>query len=64
MWKLCRERAILRLDVITPHNETIQREFGEAFVAWYQEKTGEEVYVNWLYPGGTSEIKRVLDSGF
>ena len=56
--------GVLRLDVITPHNETIQREFGEAFVAWYQEKTGEEVYVNWLYPGGTSEIKRVLDSGF
>lgn len=56
--------GVLRLEVITPHNETIQREFGEAFVAWYQEKTGEEVYVNWLVPGGTSEIKRVLDSGF
>ncbi|MGJ8724380.1 MAG: ABC transporter substrate-binding protein [Roseibacillus sp.] len=56
--------GVLRLDVITPHNETIQREFGEAFVAWYQDKTGEEVYVNWLVPGGTSEIKRVLDSGF
>lgn len=56
--------GVLRLDVITPHNETIQREFGEAFVSWYQEKKGKEVYVNWLVPGGTSEIKRVLDSGF
>ena len=54
----------LRLEIITPHNETIQREFGEAFVKWYFERTGEEVYVNWRYPGGTSEIKRVLDSGF
>lgn len=56
--------GVLRLEVITPHNETIQREFGEAFVRWYEEKNGEEVYVNWLVPGGTSEIKRVLDSGF
>ncbi|MDQ8192403.1 ABC transporter substrate-binding protein [Roseibacillus persicicus] len=56
--------GVLRLEVITPHNETIQREFGEAFVEWYQEKHGREVYVNWLVPGGTSEIKRVLDSGF
>lgn len=56
--------GVLRLEVITPHNETIQREFGEAFVTWYQEKHGREVYVNWLVPGGTSEIKRVLDSGF
>ena len=56
--------GVLRLEVITPHNETIQREFGEAFVDWYQKKHGQEVYVNWLVPGGTSEIKRVLDSGF
>ena len=56
--------GVLRLEVITPHNETIQREFGEAFVRWYQEEKGREVYVNWLVPGGTSEIKRVLDSGF
>ena len=51
---------VLRLDVITPHNQTIQREFGEAFVAWYAATYGKEVYVNWLVPGGTSEIKRCL----
>lgn len=56
--------GVLRLEVITPHNETIQREFGEAFTEWYWEKEGREVYVNWLVPGGTSEIKRVLDSGY
>ncbi len=52
------------LRVITPHNETIRREFGNAFTDWWKAKTGESVYVNWLTPGGTSEIRRVLDSGF
>ena len=56
--------GVLRLSVITPHNQTIQREFGEAFASWYRAEYGEEVYINWLVPGGTSEIKRVLDSGF
>lgn len=56
--------ADLRLDVITPHNETIRREFGEAFAAYWKEKTGQSVYVNWRTPGGTSEIKRVLDSSY
>ena len=57
-------QAELRLEVITPHNELIRREFGEAFSRWYEEKHGESVYVNWRTPGGTSEIKRVLDSAF
>lgn len=57
-------RATLRLEVITPHNELIRREFGEAFSHWYEQKHGKSVYVNWRTPGGTSEIKRVLDSAF
>ncbi len=57
-------KAELRLEVITPHNELIRREFGDAFSAWYREEKGENVYVNWRTPGGTSEIKRVLDSAF
>lgn len=57
-------KAELRLDIITPHNELIRREFGEAFSHWYQAEHGEDVYVNWRTPGGTSEIKRVLDSAF
>lgn len=56
--------ADVRLDIITPHNETIRREFGEAFGEWWEERTGTSVYVNWRTPGGTSEIKRVLDSAF
>ncbi len=57
-------KAELRLDIITPHNELIRREFGEAFSEWYKAEKGEDVYVNWRTPGGTSEIKRVLDSAF
>ncbi len=54
----------VRLEVITPHTETIRREFGEAFAEHWEEKTGESVYVNWRVPGGTSEIKRVLDGAY
>lgn len=53
-----------RLVVITPHNETIRAEFGEAFAGWWKERSGRTVYVDWRTPGGTSEIRRVLDSGF
>lgn len=56
--------ADLRIEIITPHNEMIRREFGDAFSKWYQKKSGKSVYVNWRTPGGTSEIKRVLDSAF
>lgn len=53
-----------RINIITPHNETIRREFGEAFQDWWQAKTGEAVYVNWLTPGGTSEIRMVIDGKY
>ncbi|YCM44187.1 extracellular solute-binding protein [Verrucomicrobiaceae bacterium 227] len=56
--------ADLRLEVITPHNEAIRREFGDAFSKWYEEQNGKSVYINWRTPGGTSEIKKVLDSAF
>lgn len=58
------EGADRELRIITPHNETIRREFGEAFATYWYEKTGERVYINWLTPGGTSEISRVLDGAF
>lgn len=52
------------LVVITPHNETIRSEFTEAFNSYWQKKTGKKVYVDWRTPGGTSEIRLVLDSKF
>ncbi|MCA9916250.1 MAG: ABC transporter substrate-binding protein, partial [Anaerolineae bacterium] len=58
------EHADRRINIITPHNETIRREFGEAFQSWWKGKTGETVYVNWLTPGGTSEIRKILDGKY
>ena len=58
------DEADRRINIITPHNETIRREFGEAFHDWWKEKTGETVYVNWLTPGGTTEIRKILNSKF
>lgn len=58
------ENADRRITIITPHNETIRREFGEAFQEWWKEKHGETVYVNWLTPGGTSEIRKILNGKY
>lgn len=52
------------LVVMTPHNETIRREFSEAFASYWKNKTGKTVYIDWRTPGGTSEIRLVLDSEF
>ncbi len=53
-----------RLVIITPHNESIRNEYGEAFARWWKERSGRSVYVDWRTPGGTAEIRKVLDSGF
>ncbi|WP_035605536.1 ABC transporter substrate-binding protein [Haloferula sp. BvORR071] len=53
-----------RLVIITPHNETIRSEFGEAFAAHWKAKTGRTLYIDWRIPGGTSDITRVLNSSF
>ena len=53
-----------RLVIITPHNETIRSEFGEAFARHWKDKTGRTLNIDWRIPGGTSDIRRVLDSSF
>lgn len=58
------ENADRRINIVSPHNDAICREFGEAFQEWWMKKTGESVYVNWLRPGGTSEIRMVIDGRF
>jgi len=49
---------------MTPHNETIRREFGEAFAEHWKEKTGQTLFIDWRTPGGTSEMRLVLDGKF
>ena len=53
-----------QLVVLTPHNESIRREFGEAFAAYWKKTTGRSIHVDWRTPGGTSEIRMVLDAGY
>lgn len=53
-----------RLVILSPHNESIRKEFGEAFAAWWKKGKGRSVHVDWRTPGGTSEIRMVLDAGF
>ncbi len=50
------------LVIMTPHNEQIRYEFETGFEAWHQEMYDEEVDVVWSIPGGTSEIRRMLQS--
>jgi iron(III) transport system substrate-binding protein len=53
-----------RLTILTPHNETIRREFTEGFQKWYQARTGRTVRLDWRTPGGTSEIVKVISSEY
>ncbi len=52
------------LVILSPHNESIRQEFGEAFARYWRKTTGRSIYVDWRTPGGTSEIRMVLDAGF
>jgi len=52
------------LVILSPHNETLRQEIGEAFARYWKERSGRSVYLDWRTPGGTSEIRMVLDAGF
>ncbi|TVR48422.1 MAG: extracellular solute-binding protein [Puniceicoccaceae bacterium] len=52
------------LVIISPHNEAIRHEFGQAFRAWYREQTGRTVRMDWRVLGGTSEINRFVESEY
>ena len=53
-----------RLVILTPHPERLRAEFGQAFVRYWRERTGEPVRIDWRVPGGTSEIAVLLKSEF
>lgn len=48
------------LVIISPHNEAIRYEFGNAFSEWHSAKFGRPVKVDWRVVGGTTEIMRYL----
>jgi len=50
------------LVIITPHNEQIRYEFERAFEDWHERIYGSPIDVVWSVPGGTSEIRRMLQA--
>ncbi|MDX6767799.1 MAG: extracellular solute-binding protein [Candidatus Methylacidiphilales bacterium] len=57
-------RAQDELIIVSPHWEGIQYEFGVAFPAWYQARTGRSITVRWRDMGGTSQIEKALDATY
>ncbi|TVQ56401.1 MAG: extracellular solute-binding protein [Phycisphaerales bacterium] len=53
-----------RLIIITPHNEQIRHEFSRTFNEWHEREYGERVNVIYSVPGGTSEIRAMLQAQF
>lgn len=54
----------LELIIITPHNEQIRYEFARAFDRWHRRNFGRGVKVIYNVPGGTSEIRKMLESQY
>ena len=52
------------LVILSPHNESIRQEFSKAFATHWKKSTGRSIYIDWRIPGGTSEIRMVLDAGY
>jgi iron(III) transport system substrate-binding protein len=50
--------------IITPHNEQIRFEFAQAFDEWHRKRFGKPVNVVFNVPGGTSEIRRMLEAQY
>ena len=49
--------------VITPNNEQIRQEFGDAFARWHLRTYGTPAAVVWNTPGGAGDIRRLLEAG-
>ncbi|MCA9279499.1 MAG: extracellular solute-binding protein [Phycisphaeraceae bacterium] len=52
------------LIILTPHVQQIREEFARAFDQWHQAKYGTRVRIDWRIPGGTSEIRRLLEAKY
>jgi ABC-type Fe3+ transport system substrate-binding protein len=53
-----------RLVILSPHNERVRHEIGQAFADDWKTRTGETVYLDWRIPGGSSEISLFMKSEF
>jgi ABC-type Fe3+ transport system substrate-binding protein len=53
-----------KLIIISPHRKSIQEEYLPRFEAWYKKTYNEQVKVDWLDQGGTSDDIRFVKSKF
>lgn len=56
------ESSGLRLVIITPDGQEIRSEFRRAFADWSKRKYGQAIELEFLTPGGTSDVRRQLDT--
>ncbi len=49
-----------RLVIVTPHNQDIRREYARAFSEWHAGRYGQSVAIDYLTPGGTNDIVRLI----
>jgi iron(III) transport system substrate-binding protein len=52
------------LVIITPHDQSIRKEFARAFDAWHRERFGTGVVMDYRTPGGTNDIERLLETTY
>jgi ABC-type Fe3+ transport system substrate-binding protein len=53
-----------RLVIVTPHTSDIRNEFARAFSAWHRDRYGSDVEIDYRVPGGSSDVKRLLDTTY
>lgn len=53
-----------KLILLSPHQESIAQEMTDGFKKWYKAKTGNDVELEWLDQGGTSNTIRFIRSEF
>lgn len=58
------EADAFRLVIVTPHNQDIRREFAAAFDQWHRQHYGRGVVIDYRTPGGTNDIKRLLETTY
>ena len=51
-----------RLVVVTPHTLDIRQAFGPRFAQWYLRKYGRSAVIDFRVPGGSSDVRQLLDS--
>lgn len=57
-------QASLKVEIVTPHPDSIKNEYKKAFEAYYLNKTGTPVTVEYVDTGGTSDIIAYVDAAY